>query len=540
MARTSIVLLALVLASATASAAGEGFVVICPVEGMIDDGVGVLVDRAVREAEGAEAIIFVVDTPGGMLDSAIEISKTILDAPCHTIAYIVGMGAISAGALISYSCEDMIMAPDANIGAATPVIMSAEGMQPTSEKEVSFMRAKMRALAERNNHNRSIAEAMVDKDIELRAYVDETGHRIVFSSGRAAEDEKGTGRRSQDIAKSVTDAIAKAVDVLPDELDDLKEALKAILPEEEEETDEKPVSAVFPDGTELVLAEGKLLTLTPQEAIDYGVIPTTASNVEEVMAYYGCHGLRKHEIVPTWSEALFRWLTSPIVAGLILMLGVGGLYMEMKTPGFGVFGIVGIICLTLFFGSHLLIGLAEWIDVILVLVGVGLIVLEVLVLPGFGIAGVAGICCLVLGLYMSLTHVTIPRYSWDFQRLEDAGTSLVVAFLTFAVFLYASWKALPHTPLWGWLVQSHSQQVERGYTVQTARDEDAAIGLEGVATSKLRPVGRGRFGQRTYQVVSHGEYVQEGAPIVIVKVEGNRYVVDRLPDKPDSSEDKAR
>ena len=548
------------LTAALIAAADDGFVVTCPVEGMIDDGVQVLVERAVREAQGAKAIIFVVDTPGGMLDSAIEITKTILEAPCPTIAYITGMGAISAGALISYSCQHIIMASDTNIGAATPVIMSAEGMEPTSEKEVSFMRAKMRALAERNHHNRSIAEAMVDKDVELYAYMDDTGHRVVFAAGRDPESERDAGSHAlgpagagnaapanaegspEHLPKSgvqeAAERVVKAIKALPEAIDTTKKPPEPVSPESEKARDaETAPPKNLPEGAELVLPKGKLLTLTPREAVDYGLIPITANNMGEVMAYYGYAGLRKHEIVPTWSEGLFRWLTSPLVAGLLLMLGIAGVYMEMKTPGFGAFGIMGIACLGLFFGAHLVIGLANWIDLLLILAGFVLLGIEIFVLPGFGIIGVAGICCLIFGLYLSLTHVTVPQYSWDYQRLEDATLSLLVAVLSFGLFVYALVKAFPHTPLYRMVVQTHSEDAAAGYTVQTTADRDAAIGLKGVALSKLRPVGRGRFGEQTFQVMARGEYIQEGTPIIIIEVEGNRYVVDAMPEGPAQNRD---
>ena len=160
----------------------KSIVVVCPIEGMIDEGILVIVKRAVKEARelDATAIVFRVNTPGGRVDSAVNIAAAIGGAHCRTIAYIEGMGAISAGALISFSCDDMIMTAGSNNGAATPVIPSAQGMLPTSEKEVSFMRAKMRALAEANGHNPHIAHAMVDKDIELRGYTGEDGTYHVY------------------------------------------------------------------------------------------------------------------------------------------------------------------------------------------------------------------------------------------------------------------------------------------------------------------------------------------------------------------------
>ena len=112
--------------------------------------VDVLVQRAVKEAEGAKAIIFVIDTPGGEVGAALSTVDTILEAPCETIAYARGMGAISAGAIISYSCKKITMSPTANFGDSQPVYPSAQGSLPAGEKEVSYLRAKMRSLAEAN------------------------------------------------------------------------------------------------------------------------------------------------------------------------------------------------------------------------------------------------------------------------------------------------------------------------------------------------------------------------------------------------------
>lgn len=516
-----IVVLALAAALWAPTLWAADFVVVCPVTGMVDDGLGVLIERAVKESNGARALILEVDTPGGLVDSAIEISKSLSAAPCRTIAYIHGMGAISAGALISYSCKDMIMAPDTNIGAATPVVPSAEGMVPTGEKEVSFMRAKMRALAERNGHNPAIGEAMVDKDIELRAYTDERGKLQVFAVYNSPAE--GT---------STSDIVRRVVDALPPELDEVRKLAKEVLPSPTEDASATPpastaAAGITPDPNlgEVILPAGKLLTLTPQEAIKYGVVPTTASNLEEVLTHYGLTDVEVRRIQMTWAEAAFRWLTNPVIAGILLMLGIGGIYLEIKTPGFGIPGVIGIVCLAMFFGAHVVLGVADWIDVLLVVIGLALIITEIFILPGHLVFGVTGILCVLVGLYMSLTTVTVPRYSWDYDRLRGALVSMTVAMASLAAFVYAVWKLFPHTPFHSALVQTLEQKPEAGYTVQTAEQHDAAIGLKGVAISMLRPAGRGRFGNMTFQVVSRGEFIENGTPIVIIQADGNRYVV---------------
>ncbi|HOT51039.1 MAG TPA: NfeD family protein, partial [Candidatus Hydrogenedentes bacterium] len=209
-----------------------------------------------------------------------------------------------------------------------------------------------------------------------------------------------------------------------------------------------------------------------------------------------------------------------------LMFGVGGLYVELKTPGLGWAGLIGLSCLALFFGAHVIIGIAEWLDVLLVAAGIALILAEVFLIPGTTVFGGVGIICVLAGIYMSLTGVTIPTYSWEYDRLRGAAISLTVAGTTFALLVYVMWKLFPHTPLYGRFVQQHVQEPAAGYVVQTA-DSQAAVGLRGIAVTMLRPSGRGRFGETSFQVVARGEYIPRGTPIVIVQVDGNRYVVEK-------------
>ncbi len=501
------------------------YVVVCPIEGMIDDGIKVLVDRAVRQADKAEAIIFTVDTFGGRVDSAINIANSIMDAPCPTVAYIVGKGAISAGALISYACDHIVMEPGTNMGAAAPVFATMEGMEEAGEKEVSVVAAKMRALAEEHGHNPDIAEAMVDKDIELRAK--RVGDRLVIEGSRKSPQPGGEDAPPnldpEEIIRRITEGLGRE---LPGPM---RESMRERAPKMPESLPPVPEGETPPEG-EIVLPAGKLLTLSTKEALAFGVIPATANTIEEVMEYYGYSEAEPYHLEMTWAERLFRFLTDPIVAGFLLMLGIGGIYFELKTPGFGAPGVLGIVCLTLFFGAHYIIGLAEWIDLLLVVAGVVLILLEVFVLPGFGIAGVSGILCLLVGVYLSLTDFTIPEYSWQYQRLQDAALTLSITLASTTVFIALIIRILPQTPIYRHVVLQDAQLAELGYTVQSTEQARSAIGLRGVATSVLRPAGRGRFDGKTYDVVSRGEYIEEGNPIVIVEVDGNRYVVEKAED----------
>ena len=134
-----------------------------PIQGTIDLGLPPYISRELAEAEknNALAVIFDIDTFGGRVDAATQIKDAILDSDLLTVAFI-NRRAISAGALISLSCEKIYMTGGASIGAATAVDMSGK---KGSEKVISFMREEMASTAEANNRSRIIASAMVDEDL---------------------------------------------------------------------------------------------------------------------------------------------------------------------------------------------------------------------------------------------------------------------------------------------------------------------------------------------------------------------------------------
>ncbi len=532
-------------------AAGEKeFVVICPVKGDILDGISVLVERAVTEdAQEARAIVFLIDTYGGRVDSAMDIANTILGSPVPTIAFVTGRGAISAGALIAYACDHIVMTPGVNIGASTPISPGVEMTEEMNEKSMSFLRAKYRALGEEKGHNPLIGEAMVDASIELYGAMEPNGAYRVYKvdKGKVVEsfacipktspeadslpgdlmiqisppDTTDALRSIEEAVRSLTDAPAPPDASSPREK---TQASDTSLPEEE------GTDAIegLPDTARLISPAGKLLTLTTREALEIGLIQLTSETPEKALEKLGYGSVPLLWINMTWSEALFAFLTSPMISGLLLLCGIAGVYIEFKTPGFGLPGIIGGICLAVFFGSRLVIGLAEWIDLLLVIVGLLLLLAELFLIPGFGAAGISGMLCLAVGIYLSLTRVTIPEYSWDFMRLRDAGVTVILASILFTMLILATWKIFPKTRLARGLILAHTESTTAGYTVQSEADNRAALGLKGKASSMLRPSGRGRFENTSYDVITRGEFIEKDRPIEIIEVEGNRYVVQEI------------
>jgi membrane-bound serine protease (ClpP class) len=151
-----------------------------------------------------------------------------------------------------------------------------------------------------------------------------------------------------------------------------------------------------------LIAKGKLLTLTTSEALKYKVAELTADTVEGALEAAGVPGAEVRRASQSWAETLVRFLTHPVVSSLLMTIGLLGLLVEIRTPGFAAPGTIGLLALGLFFWGHWIVQLAGWEELLLVSIGAALIALEVFVIPGFSVAGIGGIVVVVAGLGMTL------------------------------------------------------------------------------------------------------------------------------------------
>jgi|LSQX01.2.fsa_nt_gb membrane-bound serine protease (ClpP class) len=531
--------------------AAEKTVLICPVSGDIFDGVSVLVDRVVKkDSKQGDVLVFSIDTFGGRVDAAIDIAASILESPIPTIAYIHGKGAISAGALIAYACDTIVMAPSANIGASTPVMPGVEMDESMNEKSMSFLRAKYRALGETNGHNPLIGEAMVDPKIELYASAEVDGSTTIYKieNGRVMEKYNtvpAASRTSDDLDLELARLQAQ---IIPENaMEEVERAVRDALnlPETRRETNadtdkdqasQEPASVTassdrLPEGLPphayLFSPANSLLTLTAREALEVGLIAHTASSQEEALQNLGYSAFTIHHLSMTFAERVYAFLTSPLISALLLLGGLAGIYIEIKTPGFGLPGLLGILCIALYFGSRVVLGIVGWLDLLLVIAGVILLILEIFFIPGFGITGISGIICLVLGIWLSLTRVPIPTYTWDYVRLRDSGMILISVAFFFFLFVAITWRFLPRSSFARKLILTDAQNASEGFVVQDAKESRIAVGLRGQALTMLRPAGRARFGNTTYDVMTEGEFLEKGTAVEIILVEGNRYLVQQ-------------
>ena len=265
-----------------------------------------------------------------------------------------------------------------------------------------------------------------------------------------------------------------------------------------------------------VIEKGKLLTLTTDEALKHKVAELRADNLRAALEHIGISDAELRPLSPNWAENVVRFLTHPVLSSLLVTIGVLGILIELRTPGFGVAGAIGVGSLAAFFWGHWLVQLAGWGEIMLALGGVVLLALEFLVIPGFGIAGILGILALLAALVMSVIGSgATPEF------LMLAAGRILLSLVVALVASFALLRFMPRMPFGRQLVLSTDLGPDE--------EEDLRwLGKRGRAHSPLRPAGIADIEGARVDVVSDGEMIEPGTPIEVTRVDGNRIVVRQI------------
>lgn len=278
--------------------------------------------------------------------------------------------------------------------------------------------------------------------------------------------------------------------------------------------------------------EGNILTLTDRQAArEYGSPPKpllssgTMESIEALLAHLGYAGAQQVEIKPTGTEKLGTWINA--IAPILLIIGIVGLYIEFKTPGFGLPGIVGIIAFAIYFFGGYVAGLSAAGWVIVFIVGLILVLLELFVFQGTFIAGIVGAALMLIALVMGMVDVypgappvpTLPQLKLP---LQDIALAIGVSFLIALVMA----RFLPRTTLWHKLVSQTASGVVSVAALEA--QQTARIGKTGVAISPLCPGGKARFDDQLLDVITRGEMVGKGRSVKIIGHSGLDAVVEAV------------
>ncbi len=268
----------------------------------------------------------------------------------------------------------------------------------------------------------------------------------------------------------------------------------------------------------------KLITLTYQEARKVGYADTVLSNINEVINYLDANGASVVYNESNWAEDFVRFLNNPIISSLLIMIGLVGLFTEIKTPGWGLPGTAGVIALILFFGSGYILNIASAFEIILFVVGIIFIIAEIFFIPGFGIFGILGIIFVIGSLFLGLIG-DFPTV--DSNMLSNALIQLAATFVLTGIVIAILLKYLPKTSVLNNLVLTDAIDVKVDYT-SSIPDNSHLINKEGISLTDLRPSGTVIIDGKRYDVVADNEYINHNRKIKVVKVEGMRIVVAEI------------
>ncbi|MEQ9618729.1 MAG: nodulation protein NfeD [Deltaproteobacteria bacterium] len=450
--------------NSTNGAPGE--IVVIEINGTINpatfDYIRVSLEEA--EAKSAEALIILLDTPGGLLTSTKEIVKLILNSPTPVVVYVSpkGASATSAGVFITLSANIAAMAPGTSIGAAHPVSLTPGGKKPEEK----------------------------DKDIEKDSNQDLAKDSKEGEGKDGAEEPEGTGKSNQD--------------VMNEKIENYASSFIESIAEERGRNVEWAIEAVR-----------KSSSITSTEALEIKVIDLIAPNLTELIddidgwevklpkgeRTLNTRGASISRIEMSAKQKLIDVLSTPDIAFLLLSLGSLGLLLEFYNPGLIFPGVAGVVCLLMGFVSFQILPF-NYAGIVLLLLGIGLFVTEVYI-TSYGLLSLGGIISFGLGaLLLFDTPESDLRVGFD---VVIASTLAFALFFGYVVF---------------YLIKAQKLQPKLGY--------EGLIGEEGDAISDIADTGKAFVQGEYWDAESDEPIAKGDRVIVVEFLKGFKLKVKKL------------
>lgn len=293
------------------------------------------------------------------------------------------------------------------------------------------------------------------------------------------------------------------------------------------------------DFGEIQVEEGELLSLTADEAVmEFQGKPLLAKgiveSIDDLLEMEGLAGVEVVSAEPTGMEKLAYWVAA--FSGILILVGIGGAYLEMKTPGFGMGGGISLLAFSLFFfGNYAAGNMAGYGLMLLFLLGVILVVFELFILPGMIVPGVIG-GILVLG---TLFFAMVDGFAFEdntvrgwnaagaLDFINQPALNLAIGLLGSTVLMMLMMRYLPNAPLFNRLVMSKVLASGDSTGLDSVSGGTGEhVGLRGVSSTDLRPAGKGDFNGRVLDVTAANGFIAEGMHIVVISEDGLRILVN--------------
>lgn len=406
----------------------------------------------------ADAVIIHMNTYGGSVQFADSIRTAILNDSLPVYCF-VDNNAASAGALIAIACDSIYMRSGSNIGAATVVDQTGKQMP---DKYQSYMRSTIRSTAESH------------------------GADTVYVNGK----KELRWRRNPRIAEAMVDSRI----VIPGLIDSTK-----------------------------------VLTFTTEEAITNGYCEGKAENIRQIIDEQlkeKDYEIKRYK--PTWFDEVKGFLMNPAFQAVLITLIIGGIYFELQSPGMGFPSIVAAVAGILYFAPLYIDGLAANWEIIVFFIGVILLIVEIFAIPGFGIFGILGIILMVGSLILSLVdNVLFTFDNVNEREWAKALMTVLIGFIASGGVLFYIANRIGLKGLFRKLALNATQETDKGY-VSTDMSLKEHVGEIGKAYTDLRPSGKIEIKGNLYDSIAIYGFIERGKSVVVRRQESAQLYVEEI------------
>ncbi len=421
-------------------------------------------------------LIVRLNTPGGDIDACLRIAQELAKLnpkEVFTVAWVESP-AVGPTSLIALACDQIVMTTEGVLGTAGDV--------PVTAQELEDSIPLIQRICEEKQIGWSLAQGLIDPDLSVSRYRNtRSGQFQILSAEELAE-----------------------------------------------QTDPKMWTAV----ESIDLSRG----LSATEAIRMGISRPIVDDYEQFKTSFQLlDDPIRLEPSPAdkWIKNLARELASPWIAAWLLFGAVFLLSTEMSNPGIGIPGFLGTLCLMMFFWSQYLDGNANWLEILLFVVGVVFVLLEVFVIPGFGVFGIGGLIMIVAGIVLASQTFIIPRNSEELARLPASLSMVLAAGSGFFAGIFFIRKYLTTMPIFRRIMlqpptADESLSPEQRDQKESLVDRRHMIGKTGTTMTPLVPAGKAQIGNDLIDVISDGRLIERNLPIRVIEVTGNRVVVESV------------
>ncbi|MEM9351556.1 MAG: NfeD family protein [Planctomycetota bacterium] len=424
------------------------------------------------QADRANWVALRIDSLGGDLVACVDLARWLANLDhnsVRTVAY-VPVEARGGAALVALACDEIVLQEGSALGVGPSLETPDEAMLANAE-------AVLTEVALNARRTWSLMAAMINPAIDLSVYRQaQTGETRIMSRDEAA---------------SLPDAAAWA--------------------------------AVGP-----ALADDGPLVFTPDAADRLGLADHVVASFDELQERY-LLGEPPKQLKPNLALEFVEALAAPELGAVLIMVGIMGVYFELRMPGVGVGGFVASVAFLLFFWSNFLNGTAGWLEVLLFVAGIGFLLLEIFVLPGFGIFGLGGAAMIVASLVLASLTFVVPASDGELQQLVRSIGSVALATIAFVVIGFASRRLIFSSPMYKEMVLDAATPEEKEIQErrETLADYSHLLGQTGSAATDLRPAGKADIDGELLDVIAEADIIDKGTPIVVVDTQATRVVVRR-------------